>query len=80
MKVNFEVYYMKLVYVAVFILSFLVGGIFLYLSPMEYKTVVVYPTPSNLERIQYKDNADNCFQFSARLVDCGNDAKKIPVQ
>ncbi len=70
---------MKIVYLIAFLLSFLVGAVFLYLSPMEYKTVVVYPTPSNLKQIQYKDNADNCFQFSAKLVDCKN-AKTIPVQ
>jgi hypothetical protein len=70
---------MKIVYLIAFLLSFLVGAVFLYLSPMEYKTVVVYPTPSNLKQIQYKDNADNCFQFSAKLVDCKN-TKKIPVQ
>ena len=70
---------MKIVYLIAFVLSFLVGAVFLYLSPMEYKTIVVYPTPSNLKQIQYKDNADNCFQFSAKLVDCKN-AKKIPVQ
>ena len=71
---------MKLIYLGVFILSFLLGAVFIYLSPMEYKTIVVYPTPSNLEQIQYKDKADNCFQFSARLVDCGKNVKKIPVQ
>jgi hypothetical protein len=71
---------MKLVYLIAFILSFLLGAVFLYLSPIEYKTIVVYPTPTNLEKIQYKDKADNCFQFSARLVDCGNNAKKIPIQ
>ena len=71
---------MKLIYVAVFILSFLVGALFVYLSPLEYKTIVVYPTPSNLEQVQYKDHANNCFQFSAKLVDCGINSKKIPVQ
>ena len=71
---------MKFIYLIAFIFSFMIGAVFIYLSPMEYKTIVVYPTPSNLEKIQYKDNADNCFQFSARLVDCGNNPKKIAVQ
>ena len=53
---------------------------FIYLSPMEYKTVVVYPSPTNLKKIQYKDEANHCFQFSAKLVDCGKGAKRIPVQ
>ncbi len=71
---------MKLVYIAAFIASFILGAVFLYLSPTEYKTVVVYPSPDNLTKIQYKDSADNCFQFSAKLVDCGKDVKKIPIK
>ena len=50
------------------------------MSPLEYKTVVVYPSPTNVKKIQYKDKADQCFEFSARLVDCTSKAKKIPVQ
>lgn len=71
---------MKLVYIVAFIMSFMVGSIFLYFSPVEYKTVIVYPTPYNLKKIQYKDSMDTCFQFSAKLVDCGKDAKKIPIK
>ncbi len=47
---------------------------------MEYKTVVVYPTPSNVDKIQYKDNANNCYKFTAKLVNCTKSARKIPVQ
>jgi len=71
---------MKVIYLMLFIASFLVGSIFIYLSPIKYKTVVVYPSPENLTKIQYKDSSDHCFQFSARLVDCDQTSKKIPVQ
>jgi hypothetical protein len=71
---------MKLKYIGAFLLSLIVGFIFIYLSPMEYKTVIVYPTPSNVGKIQYKDKADNCYKFKAKLVDCTKDARKIPVQ
>ena len=63
-----------------FVISFIVGMICIYMSPLEYKTVVVYPSPANIKKIQYKDKADQCFEFSARLVDCTSNAKKIPVQ
>ena len=63
-----------------FVISFIVGMICVYMSPLEYKTVVVYPSPDNIKKIQYKDKADQCFEFSARLVDCTSNAKKIPVQ
>ena len=63
-----------------FVISFIIGLICIYMSPLEYKTVVVYPSPANVKKIQYKDKADQCFEFSARLVDCTSNAKKIPVQ
>ena len=71
---------MQVKYIGAFLLSFLVGCIFIYISPVSYKTVVVYPTPSNIKKIQYKDNADNCYRFTAKLVNCTSDALKIPVQ
>lgn len=72
-------YYMKQ-YIPIFIVSFVIGMVCVYFSPIEYKTIMVYPSPTNIKKIQYKDKADQCFEFSARLVDCTKDAKKIPVQ
>jgi len=63
-----------------FVVSFVIGLLFVYLSPTEYKTVVVYPSLTNLDKIQYKDKSDHCFQFSAKLVNCDNTSKHIPVQ
>ena len=74
---------MKVKYIGAFIISFIVGMIFICISPVEYKTVVVYPTPSNLEKIQYKDKANNCYKFDATEVKCPTDTsliKKIPIQ
>ena len=37
--------------------------------------------PENIGKIQYKDNANQCFNFSARLVNCkDHNVKTIPVQ
>ena len=72
---------MKLIYIGLFIFSFIVGCFFIYISPIEHKTVFVYPTPKNVKKIQYKDNANECFNFSATLINCkGKNAKQIPVQ
>jgi hypothetical protein len=71
---------MQLKYIGTFLLSFIVGCIFVYVSPVSYKTVIVYPTPSNVKKIQYKDHADNCYRFNAKLVKCTSSARKIPVQ
>ena len=56
-------------YIVVGILSFLIGLVVVYMTPVTYKTVWVYPTLENIEKIQYKD-ADTCYKFTARLVDC----------
>ena len=51
-----------------------------YFSPVEHKTVFVYPTPSNAKNLQYKDSAGSCFGFKAKEVECTADAKSIPAQ
>jgi hypothetical protein len=67
-------------YIAIFLVSFVIGLVCIYFTPIENKTILVYPSPTNAKKVQYKDKAGQCFDFSARLVDCTNDAKKIPVQ
>lgn len=71
---------MKLIYIVLFSVSFLIGCFFLYVSPVEHKTVFVYPTPKNIKKVQYKDSANECFKFSAKLVNCTDKAKEIPIQ
>jgi len=70
---------MNLKYLLYFILSFIVGMGIIYIYPVEYKIVVVYPTLNNIKKIQYKDSQNECFEFSAKLVDCTSDAKTIDV-
>jgi len=70
---------MNFKYLMYFIISFIVGGIFVYFYPVEYKTVVVYPTLNNIKKIQYQDSQNECFQFSAKLVDCTAESKTIDV-
>ena len=64
----------------VFLLSFLVGCAVIYYSPIEHKTIFVYPTPSNISTLQYKDAVGTCFQFSAKDVECTGTPQKIPAQ
>ncbi len=67
-------------YTILFLASFVIGMIFVYISPAEHKTVLVFPSPGNIKKIQYKDKADQCFDLSAKLVDCTKGAKNIPIQ
>ena len=67
-------------HVALFIAAFVVGCVLVYFSPIEHKTVFVYPTPSNVKTLQYKEAAGSCFGFKAKEVECTGDAKSIPAQ
>jgi len=73
---------MKSRYVLVFVAAFLVGLVLVYLSPVEYKTVFVYPTPDNVKDIQFQDDADTCYHFESTAVSCesANNINAIPVQ
>jgi hypothetical protein len=69
--------------IKVFILSFIIGLIFVYFFGEEERKVYVYPTPQNIGKIQYKDSVSNCFTFSSKEVKCPSDnnmISKIPIQ
>lgn len=54
----------------IFTISFVIGLIFIYMSPIEYKTVLIQPTYNILDKYQYIDSNDNCYRMVAKLVDC----------
>jgi len=56
----------------VFIISLAVGLLFVYLVEPPMKTIYVFPTPENVEKIQYKDHVDTCFDFKPIETDCNN--------
>ena len=67
----------------VFIISFAIGVFFVYIWGPEARTIYVYPTPENVDKILFKDNADNCFYFEQIETKCPNNSSllsKIPIQ
>ena len=67
----------------VFLISFAIGLFFVYILGPEMKTVFIYPSPENVNKVLFKDKADNCFIFQEEAVDCPKDASlisKIPIQ
>jgi hypothetical protein len=74
---------MKYLSIKTFIISFLVGILFIFLSSPSQRSVVVYPTVDNQDKFQYKDMADNCFTFNPNVVKCpylDNSVSVIPPQ
>jgi hypothetical protein len=47
------------------------------------RKIYVYPTPENIDILQYRDSTDSCFKFKQEEVDCPTDESEIssiPVQ
>lgn len=70
---------MKFISIPAFIISLAVGLFFVYLTNPEPEIIYIYPTPLNIEQIQYKDKANNCYEFTQEKVKCPNDREKIKV-
>ena len=60
-----------------FIISFIIGIIFIYLSEKPSKIINIYPTPDNINVFEYKDKASNCYEYIAEEVQCPSDINKI---
>ena len=69
--------------IPVFLISFAIGLFFVYILGPEMKTIYIYPTPENVDKILFRDKADNCFTFQEQMVDCPKDEtliSSIPIQ
>jgi len=69
--------------IPIFFISFAIGIFFVYILGPEMKTIYVYPTPENVDKILFRDKADNCFTFEEQIVECPKDASlisSIPIQ
>ena len=75
--------FLKFIYIKIFITSLAIGLLYVYLFNPDPTIIYVYPTPENVGQVEYKDKANNCFQFEANEVSCPKDKSKIktiPVQ
>jgi len=66
-----------------FLISFTIGLFFVYILGPQTKTIYIYPTPENVDKVLFKDKAENCFYFEEEIVECPTDKSKIssiPIQ
>ena len=69
--------------IPIFLISFTIGLFFVYILGPEMKTIFVYPSPETVDKVLFKDKANNCFYFEEKNVDCPSDESKIsniPIQ
>ena len=72
--------FLRYINIKVFLISLSAGLLFVYLSNPDPTVIYVYPTPDNVNKIKYRDKADNCFKFDATSVACTKNVKTIPLQ
>ena len=69
--------------IPVFVVSLAIGLFFVYIYNPDKRKIYIYPTPDNIDTIQYKDSADTCFEFKQIRTKCPTNSKdisKIPAQ
>tara|TARA_B110001452_G_C14981321_1_gene343036 strand:- start:11 stop:247 length:237 start_codon:yes stop_codon:yes gene_type:complete len=72
----------KVINFPIFLLSLLFGLVFIYFNDDKQK-ILVYPTPHNVHKIEYKDKAENCFEYNMEEIQCPSrksDINNIPIQ
>jgi len=74
---------MNYISLPVFLVSFAIGIFFVYILGPDMKIILIYPSPENVDKVLFKDKADNCFTFNPLEVDCPSDISLInamPIQ
>jgi len=69
--------------IPIFLVSFAIGLFFIYVLGPEIKTIYIYPSPENVDKVLFKDKAENCFYFDEEVVECPKDESQIsniPIQ
>ncbi len=67
----------------IFLISLAIGVFLVYIIQPPSTIIYVYPTPDNVNQIQYKDDIGNCYKFDYEAVPCPKDKSKIhtiPIQ
>jgi len=67
----------------VFLASFLLGVLVVYIYTPNNKKIYVYPTPETVDVLQYRDKTGQCFSFRQQEVPCPQDEsliETVPIQ
>ena len=68
---------MKLFSFPVFLISFSIGVMIVYLTGPPPRDIMVYPTLENVGDLLYRDKAGTCFRFNPKEVACPKNEEEI---
>ena len=65
-----------------FVLAFSLGIAYVYATSPKPQVVMKFPSPSNHDKVMYKDNSDSCYKYNVEKLDCDDvkDPSKIRSQ
>lgn len=61
----------------IFIISLAIGIFLVYITNPPQDVIYVYPTPENVQKVQYKDKLNSCFQYDMKEVQCPSNTDDI---
>lgn len=70
-------FFHKYINIPVFVISLIIGIAMVYITMPDNRKIYVYPTPENINVLQYKDKTDTCFTFQQKEVTCPKNEKDI---
>lgn len=56
--------------VPLFLASLIVGVVIVYFTLPDQRKIYIYPTPDNIDVLQYRDKTNTCFEFKQTEVKC----------
>jgi len=74
---------LKYINFPVFFISLAIGIFFVYIFDSDSRQIYVYPTPDNVDTIQYKDATGTCFSVKQEKLKCPDSdvhISKLPAQ
>jgi len=68
---------LKYINIPIFIISLAFGLFAVYVTMPDSRIIHVYPTPDNIEAMQYKDKTNTCFTIKETEVQCPRNEHEI---
>ena len=61
----------------VFLISFAIGLLFVYVLMPQQRVIMIYPNPENVKKMTIKDFSNSCFSYTPKEVVCPKDESRI---